>query len=206
MYGPLSLVQGWSADAEYVAAFVIGSAFGFFLEQGGFGNARKLALTFYLRDMTVVKVMFSAIVTAMLGMVLLAQLGALDLERVWLNPTYLWPGIVGGVIMGFGFAIGGYCPGTAVVGAATLKVDAFFNIGGALLGMWAFGELYPQPAVTRFYQSGFLGERATLPGYFGLPYGMVAFLVVLMALAFFLASEWLERRFAEPQPEQRHAP
>ena len=99
MYGPLSLVQGWSADAEYVAAFVIGSAFGFFLEQGGFGNARKLALTFYLRDMTVVKVMFSAIVTAMLGMVLLAQLGALDLERVWLNPTYLWPGIVGGVIV-----------------------------------------------------------------------------------------------------------
>lgn len=198
--GPLSLTQGWSTETEFVVAFALGTSFGFFLEQGGFGNARKLALTFYFRDMTVVKVMFTAILTAMTGMVLLAQCGLLDLSQVWLNPTYLWPGIVGGVIMGCGFAIGGYCPGTAVVGLSTLKVDAFFNIGGALLGMFAFGEAYP--LLASFYKSGFLGDRATLPAYLGLRYGTVAFLVILFALAFFLASEWLERRFG-PR-EQAH--
>lgn len=203
MIGPVSVMQGWSADLEYVLSFVIGGAFGYFLEQGGFGNARKLALTFYFRDMTVVKVMFTAILTAMTGTVLLSQAGLLDLDRIWLNPTYLWPGIVGGVIMGCGFAVGGYCPGTAVVGLSTLKIDAFFNIFGALLGMFAFGELYPR--VATFYNSGFLGDRATLPGYFGMSHGAVAFLVVLFALTFFVASEWLERRFGEPAKEEAHA-
>jgi len=192
---PLNVELGLSSGTEAVIAVLIGLAFGFFLEQGGFGNSRKLALVFYLRDMTVVKVMFTAILTAMTGMILFSQLGWLDLQQLWIVPTYLWPGIVGATIMGAGFAIGGYCPGTAVVGMATRKTDAYWNVGGALLGMALFTIAYP--AVEKFYLSGHLGDRVTLPETLGLSLGTVGFLVVLMALAMFAGSEWVEKRFGE---------
>lgn len=193
----------WSTQTEYVVAAAIGLAFGFFLEQGGFGNSRKLALVFYFRDMTVVKVMFTAIITAMTGTILLAQAGWLDLSAVWLVPSYLWPGIVGGVIMGAGFAIGGYCPGTAIVGCATLKTDAWLNVAGAALGMVIFAELFP--FVEGFWRSGHLGDRMTLPEYFGWSHGLVGLLVIVMAVAMFAGSEWLEGKFGEPEPEPEPA-
>ena len=37
-----------------------------------------------------------------------AALGLVDYERIWVNPTFLWSGILGGVILGFGFIIGGF--------------------------------------------------------------------------------------------------
>jgi len=88
------------------------------LERAGFGNSRKLALQFYFRDLTVFKVMFSAVATAMAGIVFLSAFGWLDLENMFINPTYLWPGIAGGLIMGVGFAVA-VLPGTSMVGLAT---------------------------------------------------------------------------------------
>ena len=52
----------------FFAAFAIGLAFGFFLERAGFGSSRKLTAIFYFRDMSVLKVMFTALLTAMLGL------------------------------------------------------------------------------------------------------------------------------------------
>ncbi|MBP8137537.1 MAG: YeeE/YedE family protein, partial [Candidatus Eisenbacteria bacterium] len=94
----------------YAFAVLSGFAFGFVLENAGFGSSRKLAAQFYLKDMTVLKVMFSAIVTAMLGLTLLRAVGVLDFDRLFVNPTFLGPQVVGGVIFGVGFAVGGYCP------------------------------------------------------------------------------------------------
>ena len=51
-------------EASFILAFVIGIGFGFFLERAGFGSGRKLAAQFYLRDLSVLKVMFTAIITA----------------------------------------------------------------------------------------------------------------------------------------------
>jgi len=58
--------------------------------------------------MTVLKVMFTAIVTAMLLIFLASALLLLDFDRLYVNPTYLWPAIVGGLLLGMGFIIGGY--------------------------------------------------------------------------------------------------
>ena len=102
---------------------LIGFGFGFVLESSGFGNSKKLAAQFYFRDMTVLKVMFGAIVTAMVLIFSHGRLGLLDFNLVWVNPTYLWSGIVGGLIMGVGFIVGGFCPGTSLVAMATLKID-----------------------------------------------------------------------------------
>jgi len=176
-----------------VVAFLIGIGFGFFLERAGFNSARKLAAQFYFTDMTVFKVMFTAIVTAMLGVYYLSVLGFMDLSLVYLTPTFLVPQIVGGLVLGVGFVVGGYCPGTACVGAATGRIDAMVLFLGIFAGIFGFGEVYPM--ISDFYTSTSMGQL-TLPRVTALPYGFLVFAVVLMALAGFAGSEWVERRMA----------
>lgn len=199
---PLVDHLGLGTHTDFVVAFGLGIGFGFFLERAGFGNASKLARQFYLTDMTVFKVMFTAIVTAMTGLIVLGSVGWLDPSLVYVNPTYLWPGVVGGLVMGFGFIIGGYCPGTALVGVATAKVDAVFAVLGGLLGMFVFAELVPIPAFRAFYElqtEGFSG-RLTLQEWLGVRPGVVGAAVVLIALGGFLAAEWAEKKFGASVP------
>lgn len=177
-------------DFSLVIAFVIGIAFGFALERGGFGNARILAAQFYFRNMRVLKVMFSAIVTAMIGLFYFAWIGWLDLSLIYIGNTYLVPQIVGGFILGIGFTIGGYCPGTSFVSASTGRKDGMVFILGILFGIFVFGEIFP--LIEGFYNSTNLG-RVTLPDALGLSYGMVVFLVVLMAIGAFALSGWGEK-------------
>jgi len=193
MFAPIELIFNVQEEISLVMAFVIGIGFGFFLERGGFGNSRKLALQFYFRDLTVFKVMFTAIITAMTGLILFNGFGWLDFQLIYINPTYLWSGIVGGLIMGAGFVVGGYCPGTSFVGLATLKTDALFYLAGAFLGMFVFGEIIP--FLNTFFTSGFLGNTLTVPGFLGVSPGVVGFVVILMALAGFWGSEVLEKKF-----------
>ena len=180
-------------EASLVVAFLIGIGFGFFLERAGFGSARKLVSQFYLNDLAVFKVMFTAIVTAMLGVTYLGWMGWLDLSLVYLVPTYLLPQVVGGLILGVGFVVGGYCPGTSVAATATGRVDGLVYVLGIFAGMFAFAELYP--FLKGFYLSG-SGEALTIPGTFGLPYGVVVFAVVLMAVGGFYGAGLLEKKFA----------
>ncbi len=195
MFAPLAVIGDWKEGVVWLASFFIGIAWGIVLERAGFGNSKKLALQFYFRDMTVFKVMFSAIITAMTGIIFMNAFGWLDIDAMFINPTYLWPGIAGGLIMGVGFAIGGYCPGTSMVGLSTLKVDALFYLSGIFIGIFVFGEI--APSIDKFFSgqySGFMG-RATLYQFIGIPAGVVGFFVVLMALGGFWGAEWLERRF-----------
>jgi hypothetical protein len=199
MNAPLYKFAAFGDEASLVIAFVIGIGFGFFLERSGFGSARKLTAQFYLDDLAVFKVMFTAIVTAMLGVFYLSWLGFMDLALVDLVPTNLWPQIVGGLVLGFGFVIGGYCPGTSLVAAVTGRIDGMVFILGAMAGMFAFGEAFP--LLRGFYESGGFG-RLTLPQAFHLPYGLVVFLVVVMAVGGFTGAEWVERRCAPPAAER----
>lgn len=105
---PLSKVGEWGPQIGLVMAFVIGIGFGWALEMGGLGNSKKLAAQFYFRDLTVFKVMFTGIITAMLLVLGAGALGLMDLSLVYINPTYLVPMVIGGLIMGAGFVIGGW--------------------------------------------------------------------------------------------------
>lgn len=184
----------FGVDFSLVVAFIIGIGFGFALERGGFGSARILAAQFYFYNMRVLKVMFTAIVTAMIGLFYFAWIGWLDLSLVYIGDTYILPQIIGGLILGIGFVIGGYCPGTSVVSASTGRIDGMVFILGIFFGIFVFGELFPW--LEGFYNSTNLG-RVTLPGFLGLSYGMVVFLVVAMALAAFAAAEWGEKFMAK---------
>ncbi len=193
MSAPFYPYGAFGDEASLVIAFVIGIGFGFVLERAGFGSARKLVAQFYLTDLAVFKVMFTAIVVAMLGIFYLGWMGVLDVSLLTVTPTFLWPQIVGGLVLGAGFVIGGYCPGTSMVALATGRIDALVYVLGVLAGVWAFGESYP---LTRsFYGSGSLG-RLTLPEAFHMSHGLVVLLVVLMALGGFAAAQWIERRNA----------
>lgn len=192
MNAPYFKFGAFGDETSLVVAFAIGIGFGWFLERAGFGSAKKLVSQFYLNDLAVFKVMFTAIVTAMLGVFYLGWLGVLDLNLLFLSDTNLWPQIAGGLVLGVGFVIGGYCPGTSIVAIATGKIDALFFVAGVLFGVLVIGEAFP--LVSGFYESGNFG-RLTLPDVFHLPYGVVVFLVVLMALGGFVIAEWAERRF-----------
>jgi hypothetical protein len=179
-------------ETALVVAFLLGIGFGFFLERAGFGSARKLVAQFYLTDLAVFKVMFTAIVTATLGLFWLGWAGVVDLALVYVPPTYLAPQVVGGLLLGIGFAVGGYCPGTSLVAISTGKLDALVYAAGIFAGVLAIGELWPW--IAGFAESTAFGAR-TLPEVFGLSRGTVVLLVVLMALGGFAAAGALERRF-----------
>ncbi len=124
-----------ATPAAFFAALMIGVAFGYVLERAGFGSSRRLAGIFYLRDMTVLKVMFTAVVTAMLGLAFAVGLGWIELgEQVYLIPTVYGAQIVGGLLFGVGFVMSGWCPGTAAVGTASGKLDGLVFLGGAVIG------------------------------------------------------------------------
>ncbi len=187
---PLQLTALMGHWGSYWVYLLIGFAFGYVLEIAGFGNSLKLSAQFYFKDMTVLKVMFTAIIVAMVLIFASTALGLLDFNLIWVNPTYLWPGIVGGLIMGAGFVIGGFCPGTSLVSAATGKIDGLMFVLGAFFGIFLFGEtvgLYEG-----FWYSSYMG-RFILPEFLGLETGWVVLLVVVMALFMFWGGEQLER-------------
>ncbi len=196
---PLPLSQYFLPFGVYLVFLLVGFAFGYVLEISGFGNSKKLAAQFYFRDMTVLKVMFGAIITAMVLVFSATAVGLLDYRLIWVNPTYLWPGIVGGLIMGVGFIIGGFCPGTSLVGAATLKLDGIAFVLGVFFGIFLFGETVEY--FYTFWNSSYLG-RFTLPELFGVPTGWVVLGVVLMALFMFFGAEQLEKIFGKKDPSK----
>lgn len=178
-------------EASLLVAFAVGIGFGFFLERAGFGSARKLVAQFYLTDLAVFKVMFTAIVTAMLGVTYLAWVGLLDLSQVYLVPTYWGAQVVGGLLLGAGFVIGGYCPGTSVAAVGTGRLDALVYLSGILAGTLGFAAGFP--LLRGLYLAGSAGE-VTLPQLLHLPYGVMVFAVVLMALAGFYGAGLIEKR------------
>ena len=197
MFAPLYKYDYFGVEVSYIIAFVIGVLFGYTLERAGFSSSRKLALQFYLRDMTVLKVMFTAIVVAMLGILYLNLADVLDMSLIYINPTYLWPQMLGGLIMGVGFVIGGYCPGTSLVASTVGKLDGMMYVLGALFGMFIYGEIFP--AIKSIAESGYMGD-VTLSDWLHLRPGLIAFFIVIMALAMFVFAEWAEKRFGEKEP------
>lgn len=198
-----ALAQEALTPLSLAGALVIGVGFGFVLERAGFGRAQILVAQFYGTKMTVYRTMFTAVVTAAIGTTLLAALGVLDLRAVTINyPTYLWPMVLGGVLVGAGFVISGYCPGTSVVAAASGKLDGAVTVLGTVLGALAYAEI--QPAVAAFHDSGKLGS-VFLYDLLGVPPLALALVVAVVAVLTFKGAARIEAlvarsRAAAPSP------
>lgn len=190
--GPLAVNEIISENTNFFLAFIIGIAFGFVLEQSGFSSSRKLAGVFYGYDTVVLKVFFTAAITAMLGLLFFSLFGWIDLSMVYVNPTYLPSAIIGGIIMGIGFIMGGYCPGTSFCGASIGKIDAIVFIGGLFIGVGIFGLGYK--LWEGLYMAKFMGAPK-VSTVLGLSDGFFALLLILAALLMFAVAEWAEKKF-----------
>ncbi len=180
-----------SNEFNFIIAILIGIAFGYILEQAGFSSSKKLVGLFYGYDFTVLRVFFTAGITAMFGVVVLGHFGLLDISIIYINPTYLWSAIVGGVIMGLGFVIGGFCPGTSVCAAAIGKIDAMIFIVGSIIGVFVFSELYP--ILEGLYKSEYWGNVRIFE-VIGISQGLFSFLMILMAVFAFVVTTIIEKK------------
>lgn len=190
--GPLSVYEIISANSNLLIAFIIGIGFGFVLESSGFSSSRKLVGMFYGYDTTVLKVFFTAAITAMLGTLFFSLFGWLDLSVIYINPTFLWSAILGGAVMGAGFVIGGFCPGTAFCALSIGKLDALAFVGGLFIGVIFFTEGYP--LIEELYNANFLGDTLVSDS-LGLTKGVFAVILIVAAFGMFWLGEWSEKKF-----------
>jgi len=191
MIAPFFETGAFGETASLAVALLIGIAFGWFLERSGMGSATKLAGQFYLRDLTVFKVMFTAIITAMLGVFWLGRVGVLDVDRIFVPETWILPQLIGGIVFGVGFAVAGLCPGTSCVAAATGRIDGIAVVAGMFAGVVGTGLFFNR--LEAFYLSMPRGVF-TLPQLFNVSHGVVVFAVVIIALAGFKIADSIERR------------
>ncbi len=187
---PLFPFEVISVGANLIIAFFVGLSFGVILEQAGLGNPKKLVGQFLLHDMTVLKVMFSAIVTCMTSLFYLHYLGLLELSLLMTSDVAVWPQLIGGLILGAGFMLSGYCPGTALVGVSSGHKDAIAAVAGLFVGSLLFGLMFDRLA--DFYHDT-SSTQTRLPELLNVSYGTLVLLIILMAMLCFWAAEVVER-------------
>lgn len=187
-----------SEEFSLIIAFFLGIGFGFILEQAGFSSTKKLVGLFYGYDFTVLRVFFTAGITAMAGVLLLGHYGLLDLDAIYVNPTFLKSAIIGGLIMGAGFIIGGFCPGTSVCAVAIGKLDALAFLFGAILGVWGFIETFPW--IENTYNAGNMG-MIRISDYLGMSNITFGFLLAFIAVGAFVATWFIENKVNKRKPE-----
>ncbi len=194
--GPISSLISMPEWLSFLIALLIGIGFGFSLEQAGFSSSRKLAGMFYGYDTTVIKVFFTAAIVALIGSQFLSYFGLLNLNMVFVNEYYVNASIVGGIIMGAGFIMGGFCPGTGLCALSIGKIDAMIFVAGGLSGAFLFAETYP--LIQNLANGSYKGPEK-INEIMGLSPGLFIFLMIIAAIVMFWLAEKSEKRFARPE-------
>jgi uncharacterized protein len=191
MTAPLIPLEQIPEAWNNVIALVLGMAFGFVLEGSGFSSSRKIMGTFFGYDFVVLKVFFTAGITAMTGIIYLDYMGIMDASLLYINPYYVYAAIVGGLIMGAGFSIGGFCPGTSFTGAVIGKIDALVFSIGLFVGILLFSEVFG--LFEGIFNSHFLGA-SKIYELIGMKESVFAALLIIVAVAMFFVATWVEKR------------
>lgn len=166
-------------DHSLAGGLLSGVLFGFALEAAGFGSARKLAAQFSLRDFAVIKVMFTAVIVAAVGLYLLRIGGVIGANAIYIPTLYFWAMLAGGLLIGGGMAIGGYCPGTSLVGFASGRIDAVAFAVGMVAGVIVFAQFFAP--ITDFYFAAKGPDAQRLTDLTGLPEWLILTIFVILA-------------------------
>jgi uncharacterized membrane protein YedE/YeeE len=179
-----------------VSGLLLGAGFGFVLERAGFGSPCKLTAQFRLTDWSVFKVMFTAIVVAAVGLMILERTGVLQAEDLFVPPAFLGAAALGGALVGIGFAVGGYCPGTSVVGFVSGRIDAAIFLIGLLLGTWLFAGFFD--SLEPLTEMGEYMKAQTLPEAFNVSDITVNVIMIIAAIGVFVLGTFMEKRSVGP--------
>lgn len=178
-----------AAATKLLAGVVFGLAFGFLLQKGGVGKFHILIGQLLLQDFTVAKVMLTAILVGMIGVFTLHHFAKVNLH---IKPTRIGANIIGGLLFGAGFALMGYCPGTAAAALGQGSWDALFGMAGLVAGSWIFAEFSASLKKT-VEKWGDLG-KVLLPDLLPVPRGVF---VVIFAVLLIVGLFALERVFPQ---------
>jgi uncharacterized membrane protein YedE/YeeE len=189
MLAPLYKFGNMSEFGMIIVALLVGFIFGYIVENVGFANAKNFTAVFYGNDWRVHKVIFSTVIITMILLYFSFYLGFLDISMLYVPQLKLKPIIIGGAVLGAGLVIGGYCPGTSVVASMTRKMDAWFYILGYFIGIWLYAEFYP--SFSHLMVSKNRGNL-TLSELFKLPYGYLAFIIIVYAIVTFFVLSKIE--------------
>lgn len=189
--GPLLPNELIPAEWNFVIAILIGIAFGYILEASGFSSSRKLVGVFYGYDFAVLKVFLTATLVAVIGLHYMDYLHWLDIEQLFIQPTYVWAAIIGGVIMGVGFLAGGFCPGTSLCAVGIGKIDGIVFTLGLFIGILVFSEAFDW--LEPLYEKSFLGHITMSESFNSSPYLIIFIFTIVSLLAFFF-SDMIRKR------------
>ncbi|MBN1142100.1 MAG: YeeE/YedE family protein [Deltaproteobacteria bacterium] len=171
---------------DLVFGLITGILFGFLLQKGRVLRFEKQIGFLRLLDMTILKFMLSSILVGMVGIYLLVDLGMIQLD---VKSTVLGAQIIGGLIFGVGWAILGFCPGTAAGALGEGRIHALWGILGMLAGAALYAEVYPELRET-LLKWGVFG-KVTLPGLLQVNHWVVIGGFFFAAMVFFV---WCEKK------------
>ena len=172
-----------AAVPKLITGALFGLVFGFLLQKGGVGKFNVLIGQLLLQDWTVAKIMLTAIVVGMIGVFPLHHFAKVNLH---IKPTRIGSNIIGGLLFGAGFALVGYCPGTAAAALGQGSWDALFGIAGLIAGSWMFAELsgWTKQTIEKWGAHG----KVLLPDLLHVPRGafVIGFALALTAILLML--------------------
>lgn len=129
-----------TGNVSLVLAMVFGFVFGWLLQRGRVANYDTIVNQFRLKDFTVLKVMFTAIVVGGIGVLVLHQTGH---AAYHIKPANMLGVVLGAGIFGVGMVIYGYCPGTGIAAVATGSIHALTGFAGMILGGILYALSFP---------------------------------------------------------------
>ncbi len=172
--------------SELIYGLVTGAIFGFLLQKGRVIRYDKQLAALRLKDMTIVKFMFTTVLVAMVGVYLLKDLGVVKLS---IKSTVLGGNIIGGLIFGAGWALIGYCPGTSLGALGEGRWDAVWGIVGMVVGAGLFAEAYPMLKASVLTWGSF--GKITIPQALGINHWFVIAFFVAAGCCMFV---WFEKK------------
>ncbi len=165
---------------EIMLAIAIGGAFGFALDRIGATNPGYIIRMLNLTDLHLMKTILSGIGVASVLLFSALLLGLVDPGHLSVKTAFIGV-FVGGLLLGAGFAVAGYCPGTGLTALATGRLDALAFVIGGLVGAFAYMLSYAWVKSTGILDQ-VLGGKATLGAISGTSYP---------ALVSGVAGEWI---------------
>jgi hypothetical protein len=177
-----------------LAPLLIGLAFGWVLQRSGLSRYDRIANVYRFTDLTVLKVLGSALVTAAVALQIMRALGLGVAPPIPM--TYAWGNLLGGVVFGVGMALSGFCPGTIAAGAGEGRLDYLVpGALGLLSGAVLYGLLYDRvmPVLARTARATTLPEVVHVE-----PWLTVVLFAEIALLAFYALERGVRRRHAAP--------